>query len=188
MTLLGIDVVLAPQPALGSSLAGLLLISGQVALAAATAGLVLAIGTDPRARFADGTGLLLALAVGFWFFLQFAQFLVTWSANLPAEAAWYLARIAGIGTALIVFVAIACAAAVALLPSVLGRIPVAVATLTAMVIIALLSATLLFVLPAFRGQLGFGFSDALALIGVGGVLVGILLLAARFEEGRSHHA
>ena len=187
VTSLGIDFVLAPQPALGSSLAGLLLISGQIALAAAVAGLMLAVGTVSRARLADGVGLLLALLVGAWLFLQFAQFLVVWSANLPAEAAWYLARVAGIGTGLIVFVAISCVAAITLLPSMLGRIPAAMATLASMVVIALLSATLLFVLPAFRGQLALNFSDALALIGLGGVLVGGLLLIGS-GEGQLDHA
>ena len=184
VTVLGIDVVLAPEPGLGSSLAGLLLISGQIALAATVAALVLAVGTDVRARLTGGTGLLLALLIAFWLFLQFAQFLVSWSANLPDEAAWYLARVAGIGTGLIVFIALACVSSIALLPSALGRFPAAMATMAAMVGLALLSATLLFVLPAFRGRLVVGLNDVLALAGVGGLLVGALLLLSRDQEGR----
>ena len=180
-TVLAVDLVLAPQPALASSLAGLLLIAGQTTLAAAFAALVLAVGTAPGARLADGTGLLVGLVTGFWFFLQFAQFLVIWSANLPSEAAWYLARLAEGGTAAIAFVAIAALASIALLPSGLGRLPVAMATLAAMLVLALLLTTLLFVLPAFRGQLALNTGDGLAIIGLGGLLVGALSLLMRRE-------
>ena len=175
-TALAIDVVLAPQPALGSSLAGLLLITGQMALAATLAGLIVAVGTAPGERLPSQTGLLMGLIVGFWFFVQFVQFLVVWLANLPDEAAWYLARLAGFGTAAISFAAIAALAAIVLLPSLLGRVPAAMATLSSMVVLALLGVTLLFVLPAFRGEIALGAADALAVIGVGGLLVGAMLL------------
>ena len=175
-TVLGFDWLLAPQPGLGSSLVGLLLIAGQMALAGAVAGLVLAIGTDARARLPGNTGLLLGLLVAFWFFLQFAQFLVVWSANLPAEAAWYLARLGGSGTAITAFAAIAALTAIALLPSMLGRIPAAMASISAMVALALLLVTLLFVVPAFRGTVALSVSDALALLGLGGLIVGAMML------------
>ena len=186
VTLLAVDVVLAPQPALGSSLAGLLLIAGQMALAGSLAGLVVAVGSDAGARLPAGTGLLLGLLVAAWFFLHFVQFLVVWSANLPAEAAWYLGRLAGIGTACIAFAAIAALAAMALLPSMLGRIPAVMATLAAMVVLAALGVTLLFVLPAYRGRLALTVADALALVGLGGLLIGALLLL--LPKGDRHEA
>ncbi len=185
VTLLAIDLVLAPQPALGSSLAGLLLIAGQMVLAGVSAGLVVAVGSAPGARLPWGAGLLLGLLVSAWFFLQFVQFLVVWSANLPAEAAWYLARLNGIGTPAIAYAAIAALAAMALLPSVLGRIPAVMATLAAMIVLATLAMTLLFVIPAYRGQLTLTVADALALIGIGGLSTGalLLLLPARDRHG-----
>ena len=175
-SVVAVDWVLAPQPALGSSLVGLLLIAGQMALAGALAGLVLAVRTDKRARLPGGTGLLLGLLAAFWLFLQFTQFLVVWSANLPAEAAWYLARLAGSGAAIVGFAGVAALAAIALLPSLLGRIPVALASVSAMLAIALLLVTLLVVLPAFRGQMLLTFSDILALLGLGGLLAGVMVL------------
>ena len=174
-TVLGLDWILAPQPALGSSLAGLLLIAGQTALAGAAAGLVLAVGTDARARLPGGAGLLLGLLVAVWAFLQFVQFLATWSANLPDEAAWYLARFEGGGIAIIAFAAIAAVAAIALLPSLLGSIPAAMASICAMVVTASLLVTLLFVLPAFRGHMSLMLSDFLVLVGLGGLLVGAMI-------------
>ena len=186
VTLLAIDVVLAPQPALGSSLAGLLLIAGQMVLAGSLAGLVVAVGSAPSARLPGATGLLLGLLVTAWFFVQFVQFLVVWSANLPPEAAWYLGRFAGIGPASIAFAAIAALSAMALLPSGLGRIPVVMATLSAMVVLAALAVTLLFVIPAYRGQLTLTVADALALGGVGGLSIGALLLL--LPKGERHEA
>lgn len=176
VTTLAVDVVLAPQPALGSSLAGLLLIAGQMALAGSLAGLIVAVGSKPGARLSGGTGLLVGLLVSAWFFLQFVQFLVVWSANLPLEAAWYLDRLTGIGTAGVAFAATAALAAMALLPSLLGRIPAVMATLAAMVVLAALVVTLLFVIPAYRGGLTLTLADALALVGLGGLLIGALLL------------
>lgn len=183
-TALSVDVVLALQPALQSSLAGLLLIAGQMALAATLAGLIVAVGSMPSRRLPPHTGLLVGVLVGFWFFVQFVQFLVVWSANLPDEAAWYLDRLAGPGTAAVAFAAIAALAATVLLPSLLGRVPVAMATLSSMVVLALLGTKLLFVLPAFRGQLALVGADALAVLGVGGLLVGAMLLLLPSEV---HH-
>lgn len=182
VTLLAVDVVLAPQPALGSSLAGLLLIAGQMALAGSLAGLVVAVGSRPSARLPGGMGLLLGLLVTGWFFLQFIQFLVVWSANLPAEAGWYLDRLGGLGTAGIAFAAIAALAAMALLPSMLGRIPVVMATLAAMIVLAALVMTLLFVIPAYRGGLTLTLADVAALVGVGGLVIGALLLLLPEED------
>jgi hypothetical protein len=185
-TLLAVDLVLAPQPALGSSLAGLMLIAGQMALAGSLAAFVVAVGSAPSARLPGGAGLLLGLLVTAWFFVQFVQFLVVWSANLPPEAAWYLDRLAGIGTAGIAFAAIAALAAMALLPSMLGRIPLVMATLATMVVLAALVVTLLFVIPAYRGQLTLTVADALALVGIGGLSIGALLLL--LPKGDRHEA
>ncbi len=186
VTLLALDLILAPQPALGSPLAGLLLIAGQMALAGSLAGLVVAVGSNPAARLPSSSGLLVGLLVTGWLFLHFVQFLVVWSANLPLEAAWYLDRLAGIGTAGIAFAATAMLAAMALLPSLLGRIPVVMATLAAMVVLAALVVTLLFVIPAYRGQLTLTLADAVALVGVGGLLIGTLLTL--LPHGTRHEA
>ena len=183
-SLLGVDWLLAPQPALGSSLVGLLLMAGQMALAGAVAGLVLAVGSDPHARLSGYSGLLLALLVAFWSVLQFGQFLVVWSANMPDEAGWYLARIAGAGAPIIAFAALAAAAAIFCLPTALGRIPAALATITATVALALMLVTLLFILPAFRGAFALSVADALAVIGLGGLLIGAMLLLVSAGERR----
>ena len=182
-SVVAVDWVLAPQPALGSSLAGLLLIAGQVALAGAVAGFVLAVGTRARERLPQDAGLLVALLVAGWAFLQFAQFLVVWSANLPEEAGWYLARLSGIGIPVVAFAAVVAVLAVVLLPMV-GRVPAAMASIAFTVALALLLVSLWFVLPAYRGGFAPTLTDVLAVIGLGGLLLGVMLLGTR----RSKHA
>lgn len=171
-----VDWVLALQPGLGSSAIGLLLIAAQMGLAAAMAGFVLAVRTASGARLPGGAGLLLAVLLAAWAFLHFLQFLVVWSANLPAEAAWYLARTPGLGGGTVWFVAAAVLLGCALLPSALGRVPAVLASLTAMVLLAHLAAALWMVTPALRGAFSVTLGDGLAVLGIGGLLVGLLIL------------
>lgn len=171
-----VDWILAPQPGLGSSAVGPLLMLGQAGLAAALAGFVLAIRTPARHRLPSGIGLLTMLLLVGWAFMQFTQFLVVWSANLPAEAAWYLARISGFGTGTVAFAAVATTIGCALLPSRLGRIPTAVATLASLVLLAQLMAALWLITPAFRGAFWLTFADVFAVLGIGGLLVGLLIV------------
>ncbi len=171
-----VDWVLALQPGLGSSAIGLLLIVAQMGLAAALAGFVLAVRTASGTRLPHGTGLLLAMLLAIWAFLHFLQFLVVWSANLPAEAAWYLARTPGLGGGAVWFVAATILLGCAVLPSALGRVPAVLASLAATALLAHLVATLWIVTPALRGAFSVTLADGLAVLGIGGLLVGLLVL------------
>ena len=171
-----VDWVLALQPGLGSSAIGLLLIVAQMGLAAALAGFVLAVRTASGARLPRGAGLLLAMLLAVWAFLHFLQFLVVWSANLPAEAAWYLARAPGLGGGVAWFAAAAILLGCAVLPSSLGRVPVVLASLAATALLAHLAESLWLVTPAFRGAFSVTLADGLAVLGIGGLLVGLLVL------------
>lgn len=170
------DWIVTPQPGLASSAAGPLLMFGQAGLAAALAGFVLAVRTPARHRLPSGIGLLMMLLLLGWTFMQFTQFLVIWSANLPAEATWYLARIQGIGIGTVAFAAVAVTICCALLPSGLGRIPTAVATLAFLVLLAYLMAALWLITPAFRGGFWLTAADGFAVFGIGGLLVGLLIV------------
>ncbi len=90
-TLAAIDWVMSVDPTWHSGVFGLLVVAGQLAGAAAAAVLIAG-----RVR---GAGLLLVLTGGAWLYLQFIQYLVAWSGNLPAEAGWYAVRDAGLGRA-----------------------------------------------------------------------------------------
>ncbi|MFD1283231.1 hypothetical protein, partial [Methylobacterium goesingense] len=85
-TLLSFDLITALDPRLGSSLIGLLTMAAWSGAAIASALLV------TPARGPEAGLLPLAVLTAAWAFLHFVQFLVVWSANLPAEVAWYLAR------------------------------------------------------------------------------------------------
>lgn len=84
-TVLSFDLVTALDPRLASSLVGLLVMVSWSGLALAAA--ILWTSSRPEAGAVP-----LALLLAAWAFLHFVQFLVVWSANLPAEASWYLAR------------------------------------------------------------------------------------------------
>jgi hypothetical protein len=85
VTLAATDWVLAWAPGLGASDIGLLVMAGQCALALAVV-VLFAKGPVPEA----GTWLMAALLA--WGALQFTQFLVVWSADMPGEIAWYQQR------------------------------------------------------------------------------------------------
>ena len=170
-----VDWVMSLQPGLGSSVFGLLLIAAQIGLAACLALFVLAVGTR-GAPMPAGSGLVLGVLILTWGFLHFVQFLVVWSANLPAEVTWYLVRGAGLGGGVVWFGVTAALASLALLLTPLARVPAVLASLAATLLLAHLAETLWLVTPTFRGAFTVTGPDVLALVGLGGLLVGLLLL------------
>ncbi len=112
----GLDWVLSRDPDFGSTTFGALLAVLQLALALNVAALALR-QDEPRA-VADWGGLMLACVLGIFYFAAM-QFIVSWSGNLPGKAAWYLARLAGAGQAVLIlaFLAGAVIPFLALLPS-----------------------------------------------------------------------
>ncbi len=99
------------EPGFNASSFGLVLVAAQCSIALCLAvvmvmtgrgGRVAARGAAEDRRDVDSTirvGTGLAVALGFWGFLVFTQYLVVWSANLPREVLWYQHRSAGLGQA-----------------------------------------------------------------------------------------
>ena len=97
-----IDWSMSLDPRFNSSTYGLIAIGGHL-----NAGLGFAIGMvllvasieERRSTLAEapvvGLGGLLQAAVLLWAYLGFMQYLIVWSGDLPHNAAWYLARMAG---------------------------------------------------------------------------------------------
>ena len=170
--------IMALQPGLGSSAFGLLVIAlANSAWRPASRAFVVAVGTPPRRRASRRVGApSWRWCWCFWLILQFGQFLVVWSANLPAEIVWYQARAAGGGAALVWSAAAASALALALLPSPLARRPVGLACVAGMLLAMHALEMLWLVTPAFRGQFVISLADVLAVLGVGGLLSGLLLV------------
>ncbi len=171
-----LDWVMSLAPGLGSSAFGLMLIAGQVVTATCAGLFVLALRSGGR-RLPALPGLLLACLLGGWAFLHFAQYLVVWSANLPAEIVWYQQRSSGLGRPLIWAAAAAALLGLVLLPSRLSRVPVLAASLAAMLMLGHLLETLWLVTPAFRGDFSLRGADVLAVVGVGGLSLALLSVA-----------
>ena len=102
LTFAAVDWAMSLEPHWLSSIYGLLFLSGQLlstfALAAVAAALVRAYapfgGALSGQRLHD-LGNLLFMSVLLWAYVNFSQFLLIWSGNLPEEVTWYLARARG---------------------------------------------------------------------------------------------
>ncbi len=186
VSLAAVDWVLALQPGIGSSAFGVLLMASQLGVAACLAAFLLAVNTRGTASL-SGLGLLLAVLLAAWAFLHFMQFLVIWSANLPHEVVWYAARTPGLGSFTVWFGVAACVVALGLLPTVLSKAPAVLATLAAMLLTLHLAETLWLVTPAFRGSFVVTLPDILAVLGLGGLLMGLLLLVLPRQGGSLRH-
>ncbi|HEY2894453.1 MAG TPA: hypothetical protein VGJ16_09585 [Pirellulales bacterium] len=178
VTFAAVDWVMSLEPDWFSSMYGVLFIAAQ-----AVSGLALAIVVTSRlrerepwrevvqiSRLHDLGNFLLAFVM-FWTYVVFMQFLIIWSGNLPEETPWYLRRIRGGWE----WIAVALAAFHFALPFLLllsrnlKRNPRRLAA----VAIALLAMRLVdlywLVMPAFFPALSFGWIDAAALLGLGGL-------------------
>lgn len=190
-TLAGIDWVMAVEPSFTSSAFGPMLLVAQTGLAVS---LAVVLATTGR-RFtttapALGTGLLVLLGV--WGFLQFTQYLVVWSANLPREVLWYQHRSAGLGQAAEYTAGILCALVVLALMPRRGAGRAGVLAFTAAALVVLHGVEMLWlVTPAFRTEFSLTLADGLALAGTGGLGLGAALLlegGLRQDERLRHGA
>lgn len=175
-TLVSFDLITALDPRLGSSLIGLLtmLAWSGAALAAAL------LETPSRGR--PEAGLLpLALLLAAWAGLHFVQFLVVWSANLPAEVSWYFARggLPGRSLSLAGGAAVLLAAALTLRPG-----PWTTRALAALALAVHTAEMAWLVTPAPRGAFVITVTDLLAGFGVAALAFGLTsLVASRLAPG-----
>ena len=166
-TLVSFDLITALDPRLGSSLIGLLML---VAWSGAALAAALLVTRRPEA------GLLpLALLTATWAFLHFVQFLVVWSANLPAEVSWYLARggLLGRGLSLAGGTAALLAAALTLRPG-----PWTTRAVAALTLAVHAGEMAWLVTPAARGAFVVTGPDVLAGLGVAAVAAGLAPMLA----------
>ena len=170
-TVLSFDLVIGLDPRLASSLVGLLVMGSWSGLALAAA--ILRTPDRPEAGAVP-----LALLLAAWAFLHFVQFLVVWSANLPAEASWYLARGGLLGRALALS-----GGAAALLAAGLTLRPGSWATraAAALALAVQVAGLAWWVTPAPRGAFVVTVPDILAGFGLAAVAVGL----ATFRTGRA---
>ena len=182
MTFAAVDWIMSLQPHWVSTIFGVIFMGGSVLSAFAlvipvTAALARqwpASGVVKPEHFHDLGKLLLAFVM-LWAYFGFAQFLITWSGNLPEEIPWYVERLHGgwqwIALALVVFHFA--------LPFVvlLSRDVTRKARRLAAVGLALLCMRAFdvywLVMPAFGGGLAVHWLDVAAILGVGGLWLAV---------------
>ncbi|MCQ8239484.1 hypothetical protein [Rhizosaccharibacter radicis] len=193
-TLLAFDWIGQMEPRFRSASLGLILLASWSA--AALAGALLVRSTYRTAADADGAAgslsaiLLVALAAAV--FLQFTQFLVTWSANLPDELVWYRHRAGMAGAAAVWLGLLVCVPVMASMDGAAGRGASGggsrrpPALLMAAALLVLLSRAMemfWMVTPAVRGRFTLTLPDAVALLGLVAAL-GIAVRGAGAAIGR----
>ncbi len=188
-TLAAFDWWMSLDHAFLSSVYGLLVIATQMAFAM-TAASLLAMPVPRRSEAVETPFLLALLAVLFTAaFLQFSQYLVVWSANLPKEIVWYQARWVGVLGPIFVIGApvILVLGTAVLIPSALAamRVPV-LAALGGFALLAVLDLACLasprgtFTIPGVLLDLAFLFL-------IGGIGAGCAMVLAGRRSGALHH-
>ena len=164
-----------------SSAYGILVISAQSALAITVAGLM-ALASSRRVILDRGVVLALLVTVAFATFVQFAVYLVVWSANLPKEIIWYQTRAQdALGPAFAVGAPVLLILAfLVLLPEPLGRFRTALITALAALLVVEVVDLILLASP------GDGFTGAIVLLDLAFIiaLAGLAALCAFIVGGR----
>jgi len=124
-------------------------------------------------HFQDLGKLLLALVM-LWAYFAFSQYLIIWSGNLPEEIVYYLERIRGLWGATVIAVGLLHFAApfLFLLSRDLKRDPGRLMMVALLVLVMRMIDLLWMLVPAFHGHT-WVWLDALALIGFGGLWLGL---------------
>ncbi len=191
MTFAAIDWVMSIEPHWYSTIYGLIYVAGQGLAGFSVAIIVAALlsrreplaGAVTPERFGDLGGLLLAFVM-FWAYVALSQFLLIWSANLPEEVTWYVRRIQGGWSWVIIFV-IAFQFALPFLLLLARRVKrtiPALAGLAGLIMLVHLIDLFWLVVPPFRQDgLSVHWLDLAAPIGIGGLWVAAFawLLARR---------
>jgi hypothetical protein len=101
-TFTSVDWVMSLEPHWYSTMYGVLFMIGQAlgALALATLAVVRLSGLEPVSGFLGGRhlhdlGKMMFAFTMFWAYVNFSQYLIVWSGNMPEEISWYLARFRG---------------------------------------------------------------------------------------------
>jgi len=166
VTLAATDWVLAWAPGLGASDIGLLVMAGQCAIALAVAVLCAKVPV-PEA----GAWLMVALLA--WGALQFSQYLVVWSADIPAEIAWYQQRGSDAGVAAVWLGVVGVVVPVVVLAC--GWRGAARAC-AALVLLSQAVGVYWLITPSLRGRFTACWLDGLAVVAVLAVIAGVLWL------------
>ena len=94
-TFASFDWLMSIEPDWGSSIYGMVAISGALLAALAAATLTTTALSPAGDNQRRDLGSLLIAAILLWTYLSFMQFLIVWEGDLPSEITWYLKRLDG---------------------------------------------------------------------------------------------
>ena len=178
-TFTAVDWVMSLEPHWYSTMYGVLFMVGQAlgALALATLAVVRLSGREPVAGFLGGRilhdlGKMLFAFTMIWAYVNFSQYLIVWSGNLPEEIAWYLARFRGgwgwVGLAVLLFHFVV--PFLLLLSRKANRDPKTLTLAATLLVVMRFVDVSWLVLPAFsRGAFRVHYLDFTIPIGLGGI-------------------
>jgi hypothetical protein len=207
VTWTSVDWVMSLEPHWYSTMYGVIFMvsQGLGALALATLAVLALSPWEPVGSFVGGRtrhdlGKMMFAFVMFWAYVNFSQYLIVWSGNIPEEIHWYLARFRGgwgaLGLAILLFHFVL--PFLLLLSRQANRNPRLLAGAAALLVVMRFLDTAWLVLPAFTpGKLAFHWLDLLLPVGLGGVWLALYArnLSARpllpvhdpgFEEALAH--
>jgi hypothetical protein len=188
ITLAAIDWAMATEAGWSSPIFGLLFLSSQMLLALAAA--ILLAGAEWRLQAGAPMVVLLLTGCAVWLFLQFIQFLVIWSADLPNQVTWYIHRDAdaGITVEWIGFLGGFMIPAAALGAMGWYRRPGVIAGIAALLLVVQALEMLWLVTPSYRHHFGLGGTEVAGSIGLVAVLLACAMLgnAIRNRHGAAN--
>jgi hypothetical protein len=125
-------------------------------------------------HFHDLGKLLLALVM-LWAYFAYSQYLIIWSANLPEEIGWYIVRTNTVWGGVVVAIAILHFGApfLFLLSRDLKRRPGKLVLIAGLILVMRAIDLLWMLVPAFRDEHKWIWMDVIALIGFGGLWLGV---------------
>jgi hypothetical protein len=125
-------------------------------------------------HFHDLGKLLLALVM-LWAYFAFSQYLIIWSGNLPEEIGWYIVRTSTVWGTIVVGIAILHFGApfLFLLSRDLKRRPGKLVFVAVLILLMRAVDLLWMLVPAFRDEHKWIWMDVIALIGFGGIWLGL---------------
>ena len=206
-TFTSVDWVMSLEPHWYSTMYGVIFMVSQAlgALALATLAIVRISDKQPLSEFLGGRilhdlGKMLFAFTMIWAYVNFSQYLIVWSGNLPEEITWYLARFRGgwgyVGAAVLLFHFVV--PFLLLLSRKANRDPKTL-TLAAVLLVVMRFVDISWlVLPAFSaGKFSFSYMDFSLPLGLGGIWLSFYArqLATRpllpvndpgFEEALAH--
>jgi hypothetical protein len=182
-TFTSIDWVMSLEPHWYSTMYGVLYMVGHAlsALAFATLALVRLSGREPVSGFLGGRhlhdlGKMMFAFTMIWAYVNFSQYLIVWSGNLPEEISWYLARFRGgwgwVGAAILLFHF--AVPFLLLLSRRANRNPRLLSQAAALLLTMRFVDVAWLILPAFsKGEFRIHWLDAMLPIGLGGVWLSV---------------